>query len=128
MSSTIYGGITKNGINIDDMVDDNRDLVFILDDKGTYFARLSGSRNSAEEELIPAIAAFSDEEPFEPIYGEVLCGCFEDYFDGFSFSKSFEEKLEDFKIHFNNFLQKQMTEEQMKLRTSETNGKRRKQL
>lgn len=104
MSHTIYGGRTKNDIDIDAMVDDNRDLVFDLDDEKMYFARLSGSRTSVDEEQIPAIAAFSYQEPFVPIYAEIINGQFIDYFDGFGFSKLFETKLDDFKLHFNDFV------------------------
>ena len=43
MSSTIYGGKTRNGVIIQDMVDDNRDYVYRNKNFEGYFARFAQS-------------------------------------------------------------------------------------
>ena len=83
MSNTIYAGKTKNGVIIDDMVDDNRDLVYRDTRYPGYFIRLCQSlldENDEEFETAgPALAVFNEAKPLEPIWGVRLTGQFSDY-------------------------------------------------
>lgn len=79
MSMTIYGGMTENGILIDDMVDNNRDNVYFV--KGTndeYFVRFTGSGKDA---LKPALCLFKTKEPFKPLWGHLLEEGWDTYID-----------------------------------------------
>ena len=85
MSHTIYGNTTKNGINIDDMIDDNNDVIYPINNTDTddykYFARLVMSRQNIEDEPLPAIAIFEKNNPFTAIYANILPGSFEQYYN-----------------------------------------------
>lgn len=97
MAGTIYGGTTKNGVIVQDMIDDSRDLIYRNNKLPGLFARLVQSLLREDDtEFItagPAIAIFSDEEPFNPIWGIRLEGSFADYTDGWSTNKRFADKL-----------------------------------
>lgn len=83
MSSTIYGGTTFNNMDVDDMVDDNRDYVYRYPGNSKFFARLSGTRESCKDPQKPALVLFCEEEPFIPLYAMELKGTFADYMDKF---------------------------------------------
>ncbi|MBR5360550.1 MAG: hypothetical protein IK123_06645, partial [Lachnospiraceae bacterium] len=70
MSMTIYGGKTRNGIDIDDMVDDNKDDVFRNDRSKGDCARFCQVAPDKDDLFrAPAIAIFAENEPFDPIWG-----------------------------------------------------------
>ena len=98
MSSTAYGNTTENGITIDDMVDDNRDVVYPINE--TYFARLVYARKSLEDEPKAAIAVFNREDIFFALYAKVLPGPYNLYGDGWETSDLFGLELESFKAEF----------------------------
>ena len=85
MSSTIYGGTTRNGVIIEDMVDDTRDLGFEDDRFKGYFARLSNSLLDEKDRdfktAAPAVAIFRNHDPFTPIFAVRLSGTRQDYSD-----------------------------------------------
>ncbi len=99
MSQTIYGGKTKNTVIIQDMVDDNRDYIYRDERFDGYFARFAQSILSEDDIEFktagPAICIFSDEEPFEPIWGVRLSGAFTDYTDGWSMNELFTKHLNE---------------------------------
>ena len=85
MSSTIYSGKTRNGVIIQDMVDDNRDYVYRNNNFKGYFARFAQSlldENDVDFKTGgPAIAIFNDKDPFKPIWGVRLPSPWEAYDD-----------------------------------------------
>ena len=98
MSGTIYGGKTRNGVVIQDMIDDCRDYVYRDDRFEGYFARFAQSLLSEDDTEFktagPAIAIFcSDNDPFEPIWGVRLAGKFEDYTNGWDMYDCFIDEL-----------------------------------
>ena len=99
MSSTIYGGKTKNDVIIQDMVDDNRDIVYRDDRFPNHFARFGQSILDEDDTEFktagPAIAIFEDAEPFEPIWGVRLSGSFSDYTNGWDMTELFRNRLKD---------------------------------
>ncbi len=99
MSGTIYGGKTRNGVIIQDMIDDNRDYVYRNKKIPGFFARFAQSILREDDTEFttagPAIAIFSNYKPFEPIWGRRLHGSFEDYTDGWSMNEKFITTLED---------------------------------
>lgn len=106
MSCTIYGNTTKNEIDIDDMVDDNTDIIYPIDDENDYecyeyFARLVMSRKDVKDEPLPAIAIFAKDDPFEAIYAEILPGTFEQYYNN---KKEFNEQLKSTIESFKQFM------------------------
>ena len=103
MSGTIYGGVTQNGVTIQDMIDDYRDYIFKNDNHRGYFARLCQrmeegivGHNTHKMEFGPAIGFFREDEPYEPLYARRLEGIFEDYIDFFfnDYSEKFMKELE----------------------------------
>lgn len=98
MSSTIYGGKTRNGVIIQDMVDDNRDYVYRNKNFKGYFARFAQSlldENDVDFKTAgPAIAIFNDNDPFEPIWGVRLTGSWDDYTNGFDMFDPFTKELD----------------------------------
>ena len=103
MSCTIYGNVTENNISIDDMVDDSRDIIYTVDD--TFFARLVCAREDINDDPDPAIAIFHKDEPFTAIFATVLPGQYNEYFDGWSETDLFREKLKDCIKEFNVFME-----------------------
>jgi hypothetical protein len=105
MSCTIYGNTTKNGITIDDMVDDNFDYIYPIDDPDnyTYFARFSASRENPKDMPLPAIAIFSKDAIFEAIYAKILPGTIADYESG---EKELIDELKDTIEGFKQFMLK----------------------
>ena len=81
MSMTIFGGETRNGVRIDDMVDDNRDFGYFDDRFKGAFVRLSQHLTIPEDgtSAVPAIVLFTEDAPYVPIYATVLKGSFDDY-------------------------------------------------
>lgn len=101
MSSTAYGNTTANGINIDDMVNDNRDIVYPIYEK--FFARLVCSRDNIQDEPKPAIAAFSEDDIFYAIFAKVLPGSYEMYWDEGDTTDLFGIELDKFITDFCEF-------------------------
>ena len=85
MSGTIYGGITRNGINIESEVDDHFDYIYRDERFNGYFARLAQMLREKGnfDTAAPAIAIFCDEEPYMPILAKPLDGDFDKYQDFF---------------------------------------------
>lgn len=81
MSCTIYGGKTLNNMDIDDMVDDNRDYVYRYPKDEDFFVRLSGTREDISQDQRPALAVFHTEAPFIPLYAVELEGTYDVYMD-----------------------------------------------
>lgn len=104
MSSTAYGNTTKNKITIDDMVDDNRDVVYPINE--TYFARLVHARKSLEDEPKAAIAVFSREDIFYALFAKVLPSPFNLYWDGWDTTELFKREIESFKEKFLEYVNK----------------------
>ncbi len=98
MAGTIYGGTTKNGVIVQDMIDDSRDLIYRNNKLPRLFARLAQSLLREDDtEFItagPAIVIFSDDAPFIPVWGKRLSGPFGDYSDGWSVNEKFGNELE----------------------------------
>lgn len=128
MSGTIYGGVTKNGVIIQDMVDDSRDYVYRDERFQKFFARFAQSLLSEDdtefETAGPAIAIFSDEEPFEPIWGQRLEGPMSDYTDGWSMTELFMKKVaETFTDFGKNRKPLKMTDVEIMIRSGALNVK-----
>lgn len=83
MSMRIYGGWTLNGFHVDDMIDENYDIVFRIENP--WFCRLAGLRENEDGTLVtdcdslkdeftirPAIVMFHEDEPFIPLYAQPL--------------------------------------------------------
>lgn len=101
MSSIIFGGMTENGVPIDDMIDGYRDRMWRCTAKPDYFVRFTSWRNNKDGDLKPALALFNDKSPYEPIYGIRLSGKLDDYYDGMGFLKTEAGDLaEDFADSF----------------------------
>lgn len=87
MSMTIFGGTTLNGYEIDDCVDDNRDLVVrpAPEIKGRLpegiFARITSGPEDANGDRPIFVAAFDDSKPYDPLWAEKLIGGWEEYLD-----------------------------------------------
>lgn len=68
----IYGNVTKNGVEIHDMVDVNDDIIYPLLDGNKYFARFTLAGDITKEKpLKSAIAVFSYDDPWKALYGFV---------------------------------------------------------
>ena len=103
MSSTVYGNTTLNGIKIDDMIDDNRDIIYNVSGDFEFFARLVYARDNIEDIPKPAIAAFHKDKAFYAIFAKVLPDGFEAYQDGWNTTDLFNIELEKFKEEFREF-------------------------
>lgn len=97
MSHTIYGNKTKNGVVIDDMINDNEDIVYPVNND--YFIRLTTCINKGDEQKT-ALAVFSYKEPFYAIYGKELPESYEKYSDGGFTTDLFAKELNNFKEEF----------------------------
>ena len=102
MSHTIFGNKTKNGITIDDMIDNNNDIIYNICDN--YFVRLVNARDNIEDEPRPAIAVFSNKKPYFAIFAKMLSGSFEMYWDGLKTTNLFKEELDKFVEDFRKFI------------------------
>lgn len=97
MSHTIYGNKTKNGVVIDDMINDNEDIVYPVNND--YFIRLTACINKRNERKT-ALAVFSYEEPFYAIYGKELPESYEKYSNGRFTTDLFAKELSILKEGF----------------------------
>ena len=95
---TIYSGKTKNGIIINDMINNNDDEVYTNSRFEGYFARFVQSLLREDDDNFetsgPAIVMFHESDPFEPIWGIRLAGTWEDYADENNMLDAFEKELE----------------------------------
>ena len=128
MSGTIYGGTTRNGVIIQDMVDDSRDYVYRDERFPKFFARFAQSILSEDDTEFktagPAIAIFNDEEPFEPIWGQRLEGPVSDYTDDWNMTELFMRKVaETFTDFGKNRKPLKMTDVENMIRSGGRNGK-----
>ncbi len=81
MAGTIYGGMTLNGIDIEDMADDFHNFGYYDPRFKGYFVKLTQALETPGnfDTRKPAIAIFSDDEPHVPIYAKILDGSFSKY-------------------------------------------------
>lgn len=105
MSSTVYGGKTVNGVFVEDMVDNNKDYVYYLDEQQTYFVRLSEAKIDENEKTKPAFVLFNSSRPFDVLYGKILDKEYSRYVDEFGRdTKLFDFELDKFKAEvYNHF-------------------------
>lgn len=78
MSMVIFGKIMDGGPEVGGLVDDNNDNPYFIDGNEKYFIRAAQVMN---DEDTPALALFSDEHPYELLYGKVLDKDWSAYFD-----------------------------------------------
>lgn len=104
MSHTIFGNRTRNGIRIDDMVDNSNDIVYNICDNFTIFARLVNARENVDDEPKPAIAAFHKDEPFGAIFAKELQGSFDLYWNEGDTTPAFGEALALFRTDCKEYL------------------------
>lgn len=100
---TIYGGKTRNGVYIQDMVDNSNDYIYRYDSLDGYFARFSQYLKNKNDFNSggPAIAIFADRDPYVPLFAKVLSEPWDVYMDQYGqmtdkFSdelKSYEKKV-----------------------------------
>lgn len=86
MNMTIYGGVTANGLTVDDMVPNWNDIVYRPQAFGIgggdgYFVRVSQTYHADTDSYSPAIVLFHEDSPYLPLWAMELDGVRSDYID-----------------------------------------------
>lgn len=74
MSHTIYGGTSKNGIFVSDMVDNGNDYIFRLSEGSKCFLRLTTwwENEDMTGQYGVALAGFHEKDPFEVLWAKKI--------------------------------------------------------